>query len=352
MKNSRGSDFLIIALMLMAFLAYAGCAAGDRTQPGVPNAAVSEAASAEASPKVPAQTTPTVSDGTTTSIDPNSDSNPDPDPQAPPTVTDHSFWRLAKQGKVAIPRRIAESLQLGQEWLDKTCYDLADFPELDFTGNTSDQSEENQPAATSSIERYVIHSDLAQPGEIVCRIHYAEVSYIISVPVLDDALSEYLRERGESCVMAYGRHADGGEEVELAFYQDSAYLLVSTSPNGNIPFTGIGYFGRSAGFGSYTTSRELSSLAWGCDIVSVGCFGDGCCSDSTLKILYDQTAWQQMHDRGSEPDTDVCAVVDQLSEFTETSYTANPVQLQTLKDAMAEFEARPLPDRILERFTG
>lgn len=349
MKSPRGSDLLIILLMLMAFFAYAGCAAGnsgDRVQPDASSISVTGGISEETDPETPNQA------ATASSADVSTSTDTDPLPSsALPVITDHSFWRLAKQGKVAIPRRIAESLQLGQEWLDETCYDLADFPELDFTGNVSDQSEESQPAATSPIEYYVIHSDLAQPGEIVCRIHYAEIDYTISVPVLDDALSEYLRERGESCVMTYGCHADGSEEVELAFYQDSAYLLVFTDPEGSIPFAGTSYFGRSAGFGSYTTSKELGSLAWGCDIVSVGCFGDGCCSDSTLKILYDQTAWQQMHDRGSEPDTDVCAVVDQLSEFTETSYAASPVQLQTLKDIVAEFEARPLPDRILERFT-
>lgn len=337
MKKFRTGNILTIFLVLMAFLAHAAVSGGNDPALSSPSTSPTGATSVVTSPEVPTPVDPV------TSKDISSAANPDPDNTTPtsPTVTDHSFWRLAKQGEVTLPRRIADSIQLGQEWYSTRCHELADFPELDFVNSSSDQPMEN----------YVIHSDTAHPGEIVCRLHYAETDYIISVPVLDDALSEYLRECGASCVMSYGRHADGSQEAELAFYRNSTYILVSTNPNGCIPLAGTGYFGCFAGFGSYATSKDLDQLAWGGDVVSVPCYGDGCCSDSSIKILYDQTAGQIMREQGTEPDSTICVVVDQLAEFTETSYTASPIQLQALKDAVAEFESRPLPDFVLEKLT-
>lgn len=257
-----------------------------------------------------------------------------------PQVTDYSYFRLAQQGQARlIP---------GLDHLTLQDFDYGILPEVcQFSSDATEMfyfSEEQI---------------LAEPGTIISTLDCGTAEVTISVPVLPEALQEFIDQRGERCLMSYAKYKDDNNtisiEAEVMVYSGVPQIMVN--PQHEMFVVSVydnGY--RNSMFYElrhdvYRSQCEASDTLVTSD-ASLYCymgsnFYDSISEDDRVypyTCMVNSLKGQIIDDYSNED-----ALALGVSECTSTSFTPTAAQIERLIAAVEEFEARPLPDKFFAK---
>ena len=250
-----------------------------------------------------------------------------------PQVTDYSYFRLARQHQAQL------------------------IPGLDYLAFKDFNHEilpETRQFSSDATEFFYFSEEqlVAEPGTIISTLDCGTAEVTISVPVLPEALQEFVDQRGERCLMSYAKYKGDNNniniEARVMVYSGTPGIIIC--PQQEMFVAGIydSNFGNSLFYelahDVYPSQSEVSGTPVASDVGLYCYMGASPTQDIDREYPYTCLA-SYRNGKSIEELASEDALALGVSECTPTSFTPTAAQIERLIAGVEEFEARPLPDK-------
>lgn len=251
-----------------------------------------------------------------------------------PQVTDYSYFRLAQQHQAQLIPGLDDftAWSFSREVLPDACQFNSDDNEL-FCFSEAQLA--------------------AEPGTIISALDCGTAEVIISVPVLPEALQEFIDQRGERCLMSYAQYEDDNNnvqiEAEVLVYSGTPEIIIN--PQQEIYVANLYNDYKNAIFYTiqhvvYRSESGVSDTLVVSDAAMYCYMGTSPTQDIDREYPYTCLA-SYLNGKSIEEFANSDTLALGVSECTPTSFTSTAAQIERLIAGVQEFEARPLPEKFL-----